>query len=142
MNSLSTRNGKESLYHLLKGSGRKPKKLNFSPVWDSDFTAEGALGSNGKNSSNESKNRKKGGAGAPLQGFTPTDYWISSNIEEIIACPLQPGNLKITKRACLKRYKASEKTSPESVEQANLFFYTVGQGLLRCKSCSIAGKFQ
>jgi hypothetical protein len=68
------------------------------------------------------------------------DYWLSSNTGEIIDCPHQPGNLKITKKACLKRYKASEKASSDTISQANLFHYTVGQGLLRCKACPIIKK--
>ena len=74
----------------------------------------------------------------PIEHSTnPAEYWLSSNIGELIDCPHQPGNLKISKNACLKRFKASEKTTPESLNQANLFLYTVGQGLLRCKTCSI-----
>jgi hypothetical protein len=69
-----------------------------------------------------------------------SDYWLSLNNGDIIDCPYQPGNLKITKNACLKRYQASAKTYPESINQANLFLYTVGSGLLRCKTCSIVEK--
>jgi hypothetical protein len=65
------------------------------------------------------------------------DYWLSMNTVELIDCPHQPGNLKISKNACLKRVKASEKATPETVNQANLFLYAVGQGLLRCKTCGV-----
>ncbi|HMK64977.1 MAG TPA: hypothetical protein VK564_04230 [Thermodesulfobacteriota bacterium] len=147
MNSLSARNSKESLYSLLKGSVRKPKRLNFSSVWGSGtkgsgFTSGGLLVGDGQGFGEASANRPRGGTGAMVQGLTAADYWLSSNMREIIDCPHQPGNLKITKNACLKRHEASEKTSPETVEQANLFYYTVGQGLLRCKTCSIPGKLQ
>ena len=74
------------------------------------------------------------------QAINSADYWLSSNMGEIIDCPHQPGNLKITRKACLKRYKASEKATLETVSQANLFLYTVGQGLLRCKTCPIIKK--
>jgi hypothetical protein len=65
------------------------------------------------------------------------EYWLSANERETIDCPYQPGNLKISKNACLKRYQASEKAKPEMINHADLFTYTVGQGLLRCKICPI-----
>ncbi len=71
------------------------------------------------------------------QAINSADYWLSSNMGDIIDCPHQPGNLKITKKACLKRYKASEKATLETISQANLFLYTVGQGLMKCKTCPI-----
>ena len=74
------------------------------------------------------------------QAVNAADYWLSSNIGELVDCPHQPGNLKISKNACLKRFMASEKATPETVSQSNLFLYTVGQGLLRCKSCGVVKK--
>jgi hypothetical protein len=68
------------------------------------------------------------------------EYWLSANLEELIHCPNQPGNLRITKNACLKRFRASEKTNPATISQSNLFLYTVGQGLLRCKTCTVVKK--
>lgn len=65
------------------------------------------------------------------------EYWLSMNLQETIDCPYQPGNLKISKQACRKRYKASEKAKADMISRGDLFTYTVGQGLLRCKSCPI-----
>jgi hypothetical protein len=65
------------------------------------------------------------------------ENWLTTNFQETIDCPYQPGNLKITKKACQKRYKASEKTSVEMTGRGDLFTYAVGQGLLRCKGCPI-----
>jgi hypothetical protein len=76
--------------------------------------------------------------------MTPRDnflkYSFSVNMPEIIDCPYQPGNLKISKKACLKRYKASSKTNFENSNRIDLFHYTVEQGLLRCRSCPIVQK--
>lgn len=74
------------------------------------------------------------------QAINNAEYWLSSNLEELIHCPHQPGNLRISRNACLKRYRASEKTTSETINQSNLFLYTVGQGLLRCKGCTIVKK--
>lgn len=65
------------------------------------------------------------------------ENWLTANFQKIIDCPYQPGNLKISKNACQKRYETSKKTSFEIISRADLFTYTVGQGLLRCQDCPI-----
>jgi hypothetical protein len=72
-----------------------------------------------------------------INSINSIEYWLTKNGREIIDCPHQPGNLRITKKACLKRHKASEKACAELINQSDLFLYTVGQGLLRCKNCSL-----
>jgi hypothetical protein len=69
------------------------------------------------------------------------ERWLSSNLFELINCPHQPGNLKISKSCCLKRYEASQKIDSDLFNQANLFYYTVWQGFLKCKTCSVIQSF-
>ncbi len=71
------------------------------------------------------------------RAINSAENWLATNFQETIDCPYHPGNLKIAKMACRKRYKTSEKTSVETISRGDLFTYTVGQGLLRCKSCPI-----
>ncbi len=68
------------------------------------------------------------------------DKWLSANIKEIIDCPHQPGNLKISKQACLKRLQASDVVRFEKKAQDDLFIFGVKQGLLKCKDCSVVNK--
>ena len=63
--------------------------------------------------------------------------YYSTNRDKMIDCPLQPGNLKITKRACLKRIKSAQKKKFENPRPEDLFNYFVYQGLLRCQQCPI-----
>ncbi len=65
------------------------------------------------------------------------ENWLTTHFQETIDCPYQPGNLKVNQKDCQKRYKASEKTRVETIGRGDLFTFTVGQGLLRCKSCPI-----
>jgi hypothetical protein len=130
---------------LLRGLGGNNQKINSPLAWDPALAGQnfGPGGLNGKDGlalNATSTIIRNGGNGSMGQAITGTDYWLSANIGELIDCPHQPGNLKITKNACLKRHKASEKTDSEKLSQANLFLYTVGQGLLRCKTCSIIEK--
>jgi len=59
------------------------------------------------------------------------------NQDKIIDCPFQPGNLKISKKACLKRHKAAHRKKLETFKLENLFNYFVSQGLSRCQQCPI-----
>jgi hypothetical protein len=63
--------------------------------------------------------------------------WHKADLLEMIDCPYQPGNLKITKKACLKRRKASTEGQPFQTIHNEFFLYTVRQGLLTCKSCPV-----
>jgi len=55
----------------------------------------------------------------------------------MIDCPLQPGNLKITERACLKRYRIAQTRNIENYNGEDIFNYFLNQGLLKCQRCPI-----
>jgi hypothetical protein len=63
--------------------------------------------------------------------------YYSLNLNKMIDCPFQPGNLKISKKACLKRHKAAHRKKLETVKVENLFNFFVSQGLSRCQKCPI-----
>lgn len=65
------------------------------------------------------------------------EEYYSLNQDKIIDCPFQPGNLKISKKACLKRYKAAHRKKIEPLKVENLFNFFVSQGLSRCQECPI-----
>jgi hypothetical protein len=73
-----------------------------------------------------------------MNGNNPfIDKWLSTNFKEIIDCPRQPGNLKISKLACQKRLQAAERMRFDQKAQDDLFMFGVKQGLLKCKDCSV-----
>jgi hypothetical protein len=74
-----------------------------------------------------------------MENTTIASFWMS-NVSEIIECPHQPGNLKITKNACRKRLSASKEMTPEMLDHSDLFVYSFRYGLLRCKDCSVLGE--
>jgi len=77
-----------------------------------------------------------------VQAANSLEHWSSLNLIELINCPYQPGNLKISKSCCLKRYEVSQKIDSEVFNQANLFYYTIWQGFLKCRTCSIIKGFE
>jgi hypothetical protein len=56
----------------------------------------------------------------------------------LIDCPLQPGNLKISEKACLKRYQFALNRKMENNNGEDIFNYFLNQGLLKCQRCPIA----
>jgi hypothetical protein len=66
--------------------------------------------------------------------------YYSLNRDKMIDCPFQPGNLKISKMACLKRHKAARRKKLEIIKVEDLFNYFVSQGLSRCQECPIIEK--
>ena len=65
------------------------------------------------------------------------EEYYSLNRDKMIDCPFQPGNLKISKKACLKRHKAAHRKKLETLKVENLFNFFVSQGLARCQVCPI-----
>ena len=63
--------------------------------------------------------------------------YYSRHRDKIIVCPFQPGNLKISQKACFQRRKAALGKKFETVNLEDSFNYFVTQGLLRCEKCSL-----
>jgi hypothetical protein len=57
---------------------------------------------------------------------------------KIIDCPFQPGNLKISEKACLNRHRMAQRKGIENCRAEDVFHYSVSQGLLKCRECPIA----
>jgi hypothetical protein len=60
------------------------------------------------------------------------------SLPRLIDCPLQPGNLKISESACLKRYQLALNSNVENGTGKDIFTYFLNQGLLKCQRCPVA----
>ena len=60
---------------------------------------------------------------------------MMTNIKKIMDCTYPAGNVRMSKKTCQERYKASEKARIGSIGRGDLFTCAVGPGLLRCRSC-------
>ena len=60
------------------------------------------------------------------------------SLPPLIDCPLQPGNLKISERACLKRYRVALNRNIGNCSGETTFSFFLNQGLLKCQRCPIA----
>jgi hypothetical protein len=69
-----------------------------------------------------------------------TKEYYAQQKNKIIACPFQPGNLKISEKACLKRHNAALRKRIQTFKSEDLFNYFVSQSLMRCETCPIIKK--
>lgn len=67
--------------------------------------------------------------------------WIEQKREEMILCPNQPGYLKISQSACIKRYRAAKEMPFEKVSKSDPFYYILKSGMDRCISCPIGKRY-
>jgi hypothetical protein len=66
--------------------------------------------------------------------------WIREHERDMILCPNQPGLLLISKKACLKRYRAALGRAFETVSQEDAFHHALKKGLALCQGCPIGQK--
>ncbi len=66
--------------------------------------------------------------------------WIEEHQREMIICPHQPGLLLISKKACIKRYKAALGRAFETISEDDSFHYVLKKGLSLCEGCPIGRK--
>jgi hypothetical protein len=76
--------------------------------------------------------------------MTNTQRWNNAlpvfSLPQLIDCPLQPGNLKISQSACLKRYRVALDRNVENGYGKDIFTFFLNQGLLKCQRCPVAKK--
>jgi len=63
--------------------------------------------------------------------------WMETHHQGMITCPYQPGQLVISKEACMKRYVAAQQESFEDLMAVDIFRYRVKKGLYVCCNCQI-----
>lgn len=66
--------------------------------------------------------------------------WMEEHQGEMIVCPHQPGLLLISKKACMKRYRAALGKAFETVSEDDSFHYVLKKGLGLCEGCPIGRK--
>jgi hypothetical protein len=66
--------------------------------------------------------------------------WIQQHEREMICCPHQPGLLLISKKSCLKRYRAALARVFDNVSEENAFHFALKKGLTLCEGCPIGVK--
>jgi hypothetical protein len=68
--------------------------------------------------------------------------WIRTHERDMILCPHQPGLLLISRKACLKRYRAALARTFETVSEEDPFHFALKKGLSLCEGCPIGSRFE
>lgn len=70
------------------------------------------------------------------------EEWLAQNQQQMLNCPYQPGNLIISKNACLNRYMTGQKIKLNNFRFMNddFFDYKFKRGLSLCRRCPIGEK--
>ncbi len=63
--------------------------------------------------------------------------WLEEHQHGMINCPYQPGQLVISKGACMKRHMAAEQENYDDIMAVDFFRYKLKKGLFLCKQCAI-----
>jgi hypothetical protein len=67
--------------------------------------------------------------------------WMTQKRKEMILCPNQPGYMKISKDACIKRYLTAKEMPFEKISKNDPFYYILKSGMDRCISCPIGRRY-
>ncbi len=73
-----------------------------------------------------------------LQSQSVANDWLADNRPGMINCPHQPGQLIISKNACMARHMVSQQGHFKIIKNwENLFYYSLKMGLALCRECPI-----
>lgn len=68
------------------------------------------------------------------------DKWLAKNQEDMFVCPKQPGQLRISKASCSKRYTMSRREDLKDLLKGDYYQYIYMKGLSVCRDCPIGKK--
>lgn len=67
------------------------------------------------------------------------EEWLFRNRRNMIVCPHQPGNLRISLWGCRRRKSQARREDYTDMTKGDYFDYVYKNGLLRCRDCRVAG---
>jgi hypothetical protein len=69
------------------------------------------------------------------------EMWLNEHQHQMVTCPYQPGELRISKQACVKRRETAKRQGSEiktgKPRMKTIFEEVVNTSLSRCLSCPI-----
>ncbi|MEW5914669.1 MAG: hypothetical protein AB1814_19095 [Thermodesulfobacteriota bacterium] len=65
------------------------------------------------------------------------DQWLANHPDFLIDCPNQPGNLRITREACAKRYTTANEPRWANIGAEPFHIFVFKMNLVPCRKCSM-----
>ena len=72
-----------------------------------------------------------------VQRPNSAETWLVKNQNRMISCPYQPGNLFISRNACLKRYRNGDRQTLRNPLYDDTLAYQWKMGISVCRKCPI-----
>ncbi len=75
--------------------------------------------------------------------FVPTldvEAWLQRHPEALIACPHQPGNLKLMPASCVKRHLAANEARWATIGAEPFHLFVFKMNLVPCRDCKIGAR--
>lgn len=63
------------------------------------------------------------------------EEWLDKSLRDLVDCPHQPGNLKISQSTCIKRYRLAQVMELQAVHGEDDFNRYLNTGLSLCREC-------
>jgi hypothetical protein len=65
------------------------------------------------------------------------EEWLKANEFKMLACPKQPGNLKISKSSCAQRFGSANSKRIDSLPETTDYFFALKENFKACRDCPI-----
>lgn len=66
--------------------------------------------------------------------------WLDSNPDYMFTCPNQPGNLKLSRAACAKRYRTANEPRWSNIGAEPFPIFVIKMNLVACRNCEVGAK--
>jgi hypothetical protein len=70
-------------------------------------------------------------------GLTTPDEWLRTNEPNMLNCPKQPGNLKISRHSCAQRFSSANSKRIDSLPETTDYFFALKENFKACRDCPI-----
>ena len=86
------------------------------------------------------RKRKSRGSQTPVVPNIDVDAWLAQNPQVLIDCPNQPGNLKLTPKACAKRYATANEPRWANIGAEPFPTFVFKMNLIPCRNCEVGAQ--
>ena len=75
--------------------------------------------------------------------FVPSldvDAWLQDNSQSLVACPHQPGNLRLMPASCIKRHNAANDPRWSNIGAEPFHVFVFKMNLVACRECKVGAR--
>jgi len=65
------------------------------------------------------------------------EEWLRANEANMLKCPKQPGNLRISRHSCAQRFGSANSKRIETMPETTDYFFALKENFKACRDCSI-----